>query len=82
MGGFSCLSRLLGALPSSMVMWLIGLKSDPQVGSMPICSFYDKTNIVIPTCGSDGPSRPPHSGKVAFIEPSVIGSVKRCQAMT
>ena len=27
--------------------------SDVQVMSMPICSFYCKTNIVIPTCMSD-----------------------------
>ena len=29
-----------------MVMWLIGLESDTQVGLLAICSFYSKTNIV------------------------------------
>ena len=28
-------------------------KSDIQVGLLAICSFYIKTNIVIPTCLSD-----------------------------
>ena len=28
-------------------------KSDIQMGLMAICSFYIKTNIVIPTCMSD-----------------------------
>ena len=72
-GGFRCLFRLLEALPSSMVMWLIGLKSDLQVGLMAICSCYDKTYIVIPTCRSDGPSCPPHSGKVALLNRGYLG---------
>ena len=38
--------RLSTWLPSSMVMWLIGLESDTQVGLLAICSFYSKTNIV------------------------------------
>ena len=29
-----------------MVMCVIGLESDTQVGSLAICSFYNKTNIV------------------------------------
>ena len=46
---------------------------------MVICSFYDKTYIIIPTCRSYGPSRPPHSGKVTLNELSVNGCVRRCQ---
>ena len=51
-------------LPSSMVMCVIGIESDTQVGPLAICSFYDKTNIVntVPTCVSDNiPSHPPHA---------------------
>ena len=50
--------RLATACPTDVVSLLRvnvvnRAKSDIQVGLMAICSFYVKTNIVIPTCMSD-----------------------------
>ena len=50
MGG-GCLSRILGA---SLLLCNVKRANVRGTGSvMPICSFYSKTNIVIPTCTSD-----------------------------
>ena len=51
MGG-GCLSHMLGA--SLLLRNVVKQANVRGTGSsMPICSFYCKTNIVIPTCTSD-----------------------------
>ena len=62
--GGVCLSRTLVAslLLCNVVNWTM---SDVQVKCMPICSFYIKTNIVIPTCTSD--RFPPVLPSLAYV---------------
>ena len=63
-------------LPSSYVMLLIGLLSDVQVRYMPLCSFYNKTNIVILTCTSDiFPPVLPSPMLRTYEELSVVGAL-------
>ena len=65
--GGGCLSRQLWALPSSMVILLIGLKSDTQLGWCQYVVFIIKLILSYCPVYLTTPSRPPLSGKVMCI---------------